>query len=225
MVFSSLKIWSIVESIRLSGVVPEIFASRDDIVSDVWHKELLLERGKSYLIEAASGTGKSSLCSYLYGQRGDYRGVISFDNEDVSHFDINKWCSIRQKSISILFQDLRLFGELTALENVEIKNCITHYRDIKQIKAWFEELGIGDKLNARIDRMSYGQQQRVALIRALCQPYDFLFLDEPISHLDDRNSDIMRDIILREAKTSGAAIIATSIGKHMNIDYDNILCL
>lgn len=211
--------------IRLSGVIPEIFTTRNDLVSDIWHKDICLERGKSYLIEAASGTGKSSLCSYLYGQRGDYRGVISFDGEDISGFDINRWSNIRQHHISILFQDLRLFGELTALENVEIKNRITRHRDTKQIRVWFEELGIGDKLKARIDRMSYGQQQRVALIRALCQPYDFLFLDEPISHLDDNNSDIMRDIILREAQNSGAAVIATSIGKHMDIDYDKILRL
>ena len=211
--------------IRLKGVVPEIFANRNDIVSDIWHNDVVLERGKTYLIEAASGTGKSSLCSYLYGQRGDYRGVISFDNKDISTFGTNKWCGVRQKHISILFQDLRLFGELTALENIDIKNRITRHRTKEQIVAWFEELGIGDKLNARIDRMSYGQQQRVALIRALCQPYDFLFLDEPISHLDDRNSDIMRDIILREAKVSGAAVVATSIGKHMSIDYDKILSL
>lgn len=213
------------KEIRLKGVVPEIFAERKDIVSDIWHADAVFERGKTYLIEAASGTGKSSLCSYLYGQRGDYRGEISFDGEDVKRYGINHWCNIRQHNISILFQDLRLFGELTALENVEIKNRITKHRDLKQIEMWFEELGIGDKLNARIDRMSYGQQQRVALIRALCQPYDFLFLDEPISHLDDRNSDIMRDIILREAKMSGAAVVATSIGKHMNIEYDKILRL
>ena len=213
------------KEIRLNGVVPEIFAERKDIVSDIWHADAVFERGKIYLIEAASGTGKSSLCSYLYGQRGDYRGEISFDGEDVKRYGINHWCNIRQHNISILFQDLRLFGELTALENVEIKNRITKHRDLKQIEMWFEELGIGDKLNARIDRMSYGQQQRVALIRALCQPYDFLFLDEPISHLDDRNSDIMRDIILREAKMSGAAVVATSIGKHMNIEYDKILRL
>lgn len=213
------------KEIRLKGVVPKIFAERKDIVSDIWHADAVFERGKTYLIEAASGTGKSSLCSYLYGQRGDYRGEISFDGEDVKRYGINHWCDIRQHNISILFQDLRLFGELTALENVEIKNRITKHRDLKQIEMWFEELGIGDKLNARIDRMSYGQQQRVALIRALCQPYDFLFLDEPISHLDDRNSDIMRDIILREAKMSGAAVVATSIGKHMNIEYDKILRL
>ena len=173
------------KEIRLNHVIPEIFAERGDISSDIWHTDAVIERGKSYLIEAASGTGKSSLCSYRYGQRGDYRGVISFDGEDIKDYSIKHWCNIRQKSISILFQDLRLFGELTALENVEIKNRITKHRTQKQIEAWFEELGIGDKLNARIDRMSYGQQQRVALIRALCQPYDFLFLDEPISHLDD----------------------------------------
>ena len=158
------------KQIRLKDVVPEIFVNRNDLVSDIWHTDVVLERGKTYLIEAASGTGKSSLCSYLYGQRGDYRGLISFDNEDVKNYDINKWCDIRQHNISILFQDLRLFGELTALENVEIKNRITNHRSLKQIEAWFEELGISDKLHARIDRMSYGQQQRVALIRALCQP-------------------------------------------------------
>lgn len=213
------------KEIKLKGVVPEIFANRSDLVSEIWNTDVVIERGNTYLIEAASGTGKSSLCSYLYGQRGDYRGTIMFDNEDVSTYSINKWCNIRQHNISILFQDLHLFGELTAWENVEIKNRITHHRLPEQIKAWFEELGISDKLNARIDRMSYGQQQRVALIRSLCQPYDFIMLDEPISHLDDRNSDIMRDIILREAKASGAAVIATSIGKHMNIDYDKILRL
>lgn len=213
------------KEIRLQGVVPEIFAERNDISSDIWLTDTVLERGKTYLIEAASGTGKSSLCSYLYGQRGDYRGLISFDGEDVKGYNINHWCDIRQRNISILFQDLRLFGELTALENIEIKNRITKHRSLKQIEEWFEELGISDKLNARIDRMSYGQQQRVALIRALCQPYDFLFLDEPISHLDDKNSDIMRDIILREASASGAAVVATSIGKHMNIDYDKTLRL
>ena len=213
------------KEIRLNSVIPEIFANRNDLKSDIWQTDALFERGKHYLIEASSGTGKSSLCSYLYGQRGDYRGVISFDNEDIKTFDINQWCNIRQGVLSILFQDLRLFGELTALENVEIKNRITHHRSKEQIIAWFEELGIGDKLNARIDRMSYGQQQRVALIRALCQPYDFIILDEPISHLDDRNSDIMRDIILREAEASGAGIIATSIGKHMNMEYDKTLRL
>lgn len=213
------------KTITLTNIIPEIFASRCDIRSDVWHTEISLERGKSYLIEAASGTGKSSLCSYLYGQRGDYQGNILFDGADVAKFSTEDWCRVRKESVSILFQDLRLFGELTALENVEIKNRLTNHRTASEIDRWFDELGIADKRHERIDRLSYGQQQRVALIRALCQPFDFLLLDEPISHLDEKNSDIMRDLILRETAKTGAAIIATSIGKSMSINYDKHLKL
>ena len=132
---------------------------------------------------------------------------------------------VRQSMLSILFQDLKLFGELTALENVEIKNRLTKTQPTRVIKGWFEELGIADKLKTRADHLSYGQQQRVALIRALCQPFNFLLLDEPISHLDDRNSEVMRDIIIREATRQGAGIIATSIGKHMDMEYNKILSL
>ena len=213
------------ERITLERVLPEIFASRGDISSDIWLRDVSFERGKRYLVRAESGTGKSSLCSYIYGQRGDYRGAIRFDDKDVSRYDSVRWSTIRKGNISILFQELRLFGELTALENVWIKNSITNFKSKEEIVALFEELGIADKLDSRTDRLSFGQQQRVALIRALCQPFDFLLLDEPISHLDDRNSDVMRDVILREVAKQGAGLIATSIGKHMNIDYDNILCL
>ena len=209
--------------ITLNSVVPEIFASREKLASDIWHREVSFERGKSYLVRAESGTGKSSLCSYLYGQRGDYRGTILFDGMDISRFISEAWSRIRQTQIRILFQELRLFGELTAMENVLIKNSIIDFKTKAEIISLFEELGIADKLNSRTEHLSYGQQQRVALIRAICQPFSFLLLDEPISHLDDKNSNIMRDVILREAAKQGAGIIATSIGKHMNIDYD--LCL
>ena len=95
--------------IRLHNVVPEIFAERNNLSSDIWQRDVTLQRGKSYLISAVSGTGKSSLCSYLYGQRGDYRGDILFDGEDISAYKISRWCEIRQREISILFQDLKLF--------------------------------------------------------------------------------------------------------------------
>jgi ABC-type lipoprotein export system ATPase subunit len=213
------------QSIRLHNVVPEIFSSREDLRSDIWLSDFSFERGKHYLIEAESGTGKSSLCSYLFGQRGDYRGEILFDGEDIRKLSVGDWSRLRRESMGILFQDLKLFDELTALENVELKNRLTKMQSRATILSWFEELGIGDKVDARIGRMSYGQQQRVALIRALCQPLDFLLLDEPISHLDERNSEVMRDIILRETERQGAAIIATSIGKHMDLNYDKVVRL
>ena len=212
-------------TIKLKGVVPEIFASNKELHSDVWLSDVEFEQGKRYLIKADSGTGKSSLLSYIYGQRGDYRGDILFNDQNILTLSSHDWCMIRQSILSILFQDLKLFGELTALENVEIKNRLTKTQPTRVIKGWFEELGIADKLKTRADHLSYGQQQRVALIRALCQPFNFLLLDEPISHLDDRNSEVMRDIIIREATRQGAGIIATSIGKHMDMEYNKILSL
>ena len=104
-------------SIKLRNAIPDIFADSKSLTSEVWLHDVDFERGKSYLIEADSGTGKSSLCSYIYGLRSDYQGTILIDDRDIRRFSINKWCEIRQSKISILFQDLRLFGELTAMEN------------------------------------------------------------------------------------------------------------
>lgn len=103
---------------------------------------------------------------------------------------------------------------------MEIKNKLTGFKQKKEIEQWFDRLGIADKLNSKVGHMSFGQQQRVAMVRALVQPFDFILADEPISHLDDRNSAIMADIMMAEAKRQGAGVIVTSIGKHMVLNYD-----
>ena len=210
------------QTITLSNVLPHVFEQRTDLRSGVWKQDVKFEKGRLYLVEAMSGTGKSTLCSYILGYRHDYTGTIRFDNDNVRSLKVNDWVSIRQNSISHLFQELRLFPELTALENVQIKNKLTDFKPLSEIKDWFDQLGIADKLDAKVGRMSFGQQQRVAMIRALVQPFDFLLADEPISHLDDTNSDIMARIMMTEAKKQGAGVIVTSIGKHMNLDYDQI---
>lgn len=211
--------------IQLINTLPNVFVNRTDIASDIWKKEVEFEKGKLYLIEANSGTGKSSLCSFIYGYRNDYQGQILFDGEDTRRYKMSQWVDLRKKHFSLMWQELRLFPELTAMENVEIKNKLTGYQKKKQIREWFEMLGISDKVNAKIGRMSFGQQQRVALIRALCQPFDFLFVDEPVSHLDETNSEIMGRIMTAEASKQGAGIITTSIGKHIGLNYDAVFRL
>ena len=211
--------------ITLQNALPEIFAGKDYIDSDVWHKDVEFERGHFYLIEAASGTGKSSLCSYVYGYRNDYQGIICFDDNNIRNLDVKQWVELRKKSLSMLFQDLRLFTELTAMENVLLKNSLTGFKKKKDIKDLFYELGIGDKMDVEVGKMSFGQQQRVALIRALCQPFDFLFLDEPVSHLDEVNSKNMARIITDEASRQGAGVVVTSIGKHLELNYTKKMML
>ena len=83
-------------------------------------------------------------------------------------------------------------------------------------------LGIADKVDTPVGIMSFGQQQRVAMMRALVQPFDFLLADEPISHLDETNSALMAQLMMTEARKQGAGVIVTSIGKHMALDYDTV---
>lgn len=212
-------------NINLQQTLPNVFADRDSIDSDVWHRNVNFQKGETYLIEAASGTGKSSLCSFIYGYRNDYQEIICFDGINIKGFTVPQWVEIRKKHLSMLFQDLRLFTELSALENVQLKNSLTGYKSKKEIIAFFTALGIEDKLDAKVGKMSFGQQQRVALIRSLCQPYDFIFLDEPISHLDENNGRIMGELLMQEATKQGAGIIVTSIGKHISLNYTKTMKL
>jgi len=213
------------KQIALNNTLPRVFAGHQGISSDVWQQDIILERGKRYLISAESGTGKSSMCSFVYGYRQDYSGTIAFDGQDIRSLTVAQWCDVRQRHIAYLPQDMRLFGELTAMENVELKNRLTGYKTREEIIALFEALGIAEKQDSLVSKLSIGQQQRVAIIRTLCQPCDFILLDEPVSHLDDENNRTVARIIADEAQRQGAGVIATSVGYHLQMDVDKVLNL
>lgn len=214
-----------IEKISVRGVVPAVMASRDTSASQVWRQSLTFERGRNYLVESASGGGKSSLCSFLYGLRTDYRGEILFNTTDISTLSIDDWCRIRRENLAFLPQEMRLFPELTAMENVTIKNTLTSAISEEEIVEMFCVLGLDDKIHRPSARLSLGEQQRVAIIRTLCQPFDFILLDEPVSHLDPENNQRAAGLIVERARALGAGIIATSVGNPININYDSILRL
>ncbi len=208
------------EKIVFDKVIPHVFANQQDMISNIWNADATFEKSKLYLVEAESGKGKSTFCSYVLGYRHDYQGHVMFDSEDTKNYKVKDWIDLRKMHLAYLFQELRLFPELTAMENVEIKNKLTNFKKRSEITEWFERMGIADKADTKVGHMSFGQQQRVAMARALVQPFDFLLADEPVSHLDDRNSAVMAEIMMDEAKRQGAGIIVTSIGKHMDLNYD-----
>lgn len=215
------------QSIRLQGVIPNVFNGQvpSDPVSDVWGTDLLFEKGKSYLIKAASGRGKSSLCSYIYGLRDDYQGSLMFDDHSVPEVQSDRWNQIRQNELGVLFQDLRLFGDLTAVDNVMIKAGLTSFCDEKKAVEMLCELGLSDRLDRPVRLLSFGQQQRVAFVRMLCQKADFWLLDEPVSHLDTANAAIMVQMLEREISQYGTGLLVTTIGHDLPYDYDNMLML
>ena len=204
-----------IKEIVIREALPSVFRGEPHHKSDVWLTELRLQKGGRYIISAESGTGKSSLCAYIYGSRRDYEGKIFFGTTDIATLRIAQWQEIRRSNLAYLPQDLGLFPELTAMENIVLKNDLTGHLAPERIEELLGRLGIAARRDFPVGRMSIGQQQRVGIIRAIAQPFDFILLDEPVSHLDEQNNRIVASIIEEEAERQGAAIISTSVGNHL----------
>jgi len=213
------------EKIRLEGVLPRVFAGDTPRPSEVWRGDVTFRRGETVLVEAASGAGKSSMCAYIFGSRTDYEGRILFNGTDVSTLRPAEWQQVRRLNLAYLPQELSLFPELTAWENLQLKNGLTDAVTARRAEEWLTRLGIIDRRDYPAGKMSIGQQQRLAIVRALCMPFDFIILDEPVSHLDEANNRIAAEIIADEARRQGAGIISTSVGNHLLLDYQRILSL
>ena len=218
-----------IETIKIDKVIPDFFGNSfsKDEPTDVWGRELTFARGKTYLIEAASGRGKSSLCSFIYGLRSDYAGCIEFlDSKGETISTAQKdLCGIRRTMLAMMFQEHRIFPELTAVENVLLKNQLTDYFTEKEIRERLTTLGLEERLDTPCGKLSLGQQQRVAFVRLLAQPADFIILDEPVSHLDADNARTMGAMLRERQLADGMGIIVTSIGQRLPYEYDKILKL
>lgn len=214
-----------IDSIRLESVIPEVFT--DDEVSDsgVWLHDFVFNRGQLYTIEAASGSGKSSLCSFIYHNRDDYRGRIFYGDTDARTLGSDAISELRRSHIALLPQELRLFPELTAVENILLKNRLTDYRSEADIRRMLNSLELDHRSDSPAGLLSIGQMQRVAFVRALCQPYDFLLLDEPVSHLDERNNLLVAQMAVKDTKAQHAALITTSVGNPLLLPDDETIRL
>jgi ABC-type lipoprotein export system ATPase subunit len=206
--------------ITLSNVIPIPLKEQNIGSSEVWKTELQIPDKKKIFLSAPSGKGKTTFQLMLYGIRKDYEGIVKMNGEDISTFDLNKWSEIRQNKLSIIFQDLRLFPDLTAMENVELKNNLTNHKTKEQILQMAEHLGVADFLKKKAGILSYGQRQRMAIIRAMCQPFELLLMDEPFSHLDKASIEKACELISSETGQNGAGYIIASLGDRYTLDYE-----
>ena len=177
-------------NITLQNIIPIPLKDRILLTQkEVWNNELSFSSLNKTKIVAPSGTGKTTLMNIIYNLRTDYEGNVLYDNIDVRAIKINDLAKIRQQKLSVIFQDLKLFPQLTAKENIELKRTMqTPFCNENKIDEMAEELGITHILQQKTEKCSYGEQQRIAIIRALIQPFEMLLLDEPFSHLDKKNT-------------------------------------
>ena len=190
--------------------------------SDIYlREEVVFAPAKRYLIRAQSGRGKTSLLSFIYGDRDTYEGTITYDGvarpKDLFSYRSNK--------LSYLFQDLRLFPSLTAKENIQLKNRLTGYFSSEQVSQLLERVGLVHKVDTPLAALSLGQRQRVAFLRALAQPFEVLLLDEPFSHLDEANTHLRWELLQEECSQRGATLLMTSLEVNDLLNYDQVLQL
>lgn len=213
--------------IELKQIVPiplkDKFLQRN---SGLWNKPVLFQQGEWIKIKAPSGTGKTTFIHTLYKLRYDYTGQILYDGKDVKKIAGDELAQIRQQKISIVFQDLRMFPNLTAKENIELKRVLQPpLYENNMIDEMAEKLGVAHILQQRAALCSYGEQQRIAIIRALIQPFDWLFLDEPFSHLDNDNISKATALITEECKKRNAGFILTDLDDDNHFEYKETLLL
>ncbi|MCU0394980.1 MAG: ATP-binding cassette domain-containing protein [Chitinophagaceae bacterium] len=190
-------------------------------MSDIWNRELVLRAGDHIKVKAPSGSGKTTLTHIIWNLRRDYDGTVAYDGVNVLDIPAEAMAQYRQEKLSVVFQDLRLFGQITALENIELKRNMPGkpYCSLEKVQAMAAQLGVAHVLGQQTSTCSYGEQQRIAIIRALVQPFTFLIMDEPFSHLDRDNARKAAGLIAAECRDRGAGFLVTDLDDDDLFDY------
>lgn len=213
--------------LQLNNIIP--VPLKDKLLqrsSDVWNKSLQFKNGEYIKIKAPSGTGKTTFIHIIYKLRNDYEGAVVWNNKNLSQYKEHEVAILRKQKISIVFQDLRLFPNLTAKDNIELKRVLQQpFYESNVINEMAAQLGISSILNQKASVCSYGEQQRIAIIRALMQPFDWLIMDEPFSHLDKNNVAKAAALIEAECKKRSAGFILTDLEDDEHFNYTNFFNL
>ena len=179
-----------------------------EILSDI---EFALEPGSFHFLTGPSGAGKTSLMSLMYLGRKPTRGLVTMFGQNIGQLNRNQLATIRQR-IGVVFQDFRLLNHLSAFDNVALPLRIQGKSE-KEIRDNVDELldwvGLGEHKNVLPNTMSGGQQQRIAIARAVITRPRLLLADEPTGNLDDEIGFRLMNLFEQLNRMGTTVVIAT----------------
>ena len=179
-------------------------------------------------LTGSSGCGKTTLLHLLGGLDKPTAGSISYKGEKFSQLSPRKRSILRRQNIGFIFQNFNLFPELNAIENILLPTIIAGLPK-KQARMKAEELlelvGLTARANHRPAQLSGGEQQRIAIARALVMEPDTLLADEPTGNLDDENSFEIMNLFKDLHKKSGKTIIMVTHQKELTCFADRSIYL
>ena len=206
--------------IEFNNVLPKPLSEIEHSTESLWNSKVIFESEKRILLNASSGKGKTTFVHTLMGLRTDFSGDILVDTKNTKSLNTDEWVELRKSKISVVYQDLQLFPQLTVEENFKLKAELTGLFNSEVAFAKLEYLGLKDKWNQKCGFLSMGQQQRVAIVRALIQPFQWLVMDEPFSHLDNQNADLCMQLIQNRCDELKAGFILTTLDAKDNLSFD-----
>jgi lipoprotein-releasing system ATP-binding protein len=187
---------------------------------------LRITRGEMLAIVGASGAGKSTLLHILGTLDRPTRGKVLFDDRDLFTLSDQEQSIFRNRHIGFVFQFHHLLPEFSALENT----CLPAYiqnrpsADVRdEATALLKEVGLGERLNHKPGELSGGEQQRVAVARALIQRPDLVLADEPTGNLDSHTGDMLFALLRQLNRSRGTTFVIVTHNEKLSAQADRLI--
>ena len=157
-----------------------------------------------------SGAGKTTLMYTMAGLEQPQKGRIVVDGQDIYALSLHQRALFRNRTMGFVFQNYMLMPELTALENASLATAIAGQEATERVVALMERVGLADRLHHLPSELSGGEQQRVAIVRALAHDPAIIFADEPTGNLDSRNGKQILDLLFSLADERSKTMVVVT---------------
>jgi len=211
--------------IEFKNIIPFPLSDLKFDEQSVWSNQFFWSSKQKTILNAISGKGKSTFVGIVSGVRKDFNGELVIDGRSTKEFTHKDWSEYRTNKIATVYQDLQLLENLTVWQNLLIKNQLTNHYNESRLVELLEALDMYMYKDRICMNLSLGQKQRIAIIRAICQPFKLLLLDEPFSHLDEENTKKALELMMAEVEKNKAGFILTTLGEKPKCDVNSELLI
>jgi len=211
--------------IQLRGVSKTVLSGGQPLT--ILHPlDLDVADGRCLAIIGPSGSGKSTLLGLIAGLDAASSGTITIGGTDITKLDEDRLARLRGEKIGFVFQFFHLVPSLTAKENIQVPMEIAGRRDAaERAQALLDEVGLHDRGHHYPSQLSGGEQQRIAIARALANDPPLILADEPTGNLDSSNGRHVLDLLLQVRRARGVTLVLVTHDPNVAAVADDRLVL
>lgn len=190
--------------------------------------DLVVGKGELVALLGPSGSGKSTMLQAVGLLEGGFSGSIKLDGEEVSSAGVDRQTEIRRKKLGFVYQFHHLLPDFDALENVVLPQLIadaTPEDAVERATHLLTQLGLSERLHHRPSKLSGGEQQRVAVARALANRPKLVLADEPTGNLDEHTADIVLGEFMALVREQGSSAIVATHNERLAAKMDRVVRL